>query len=258
MGRLAARRAGSAHRAYLSRLPVPRVPVGGPPGRLRGGRTPAADHRHGAVHRHGGGRRGDPAGLAAPHCVRAIGVAVPGAGQDAVPDRRNPQARARARLALGLPADAVVVGTVGRLTYQKVPEDFIAALRALGPGVTGVWIGSGELAGPVARQAARCPASAWCCPASATTWPTCPPGRLRPPSRYEASPPSSWRPCWPRCRAVATAVNAVTDLVSPGETGLWSAPPASLLGAAVRHLLSSPGDAARMVRGPDPGRGPVR
>ena len=88
--------------------------------------------------------------LIAPERVRTIGVAVDG------PDRarasmsaRLPQARERARLALGLPADATVVGTVGRLTYQKAPEDFLAAVAALRrPEVIGVWIGGGRCARP--------------------------------------------------------------------------------------------------------------
>jgi glycosyltransferase involved in cell wall biosynthesis len=189
-------------------------------------------------------------GLAAPHCVRAIGVAVPGAGEDAVPDRRNPQARARARLALGLPADAVVVGAVGRLTYQKVPEDFIAALRALGPGVTGVWIGGGELAGPVARLARAVPGLSLVLPGErhdvADLLPALDVFVL--PSRYEGLPTVIVEAMLAAVPVVATAVNAVTDLVSPGETGLLVPPRRpELLAAAVRHLLSSPGDAARMA-----------
>ncbi|HYB85347.1 MAG TPA: glycosyltransferase, partial [Streptosporangiaceae bacterium] len=77
--------------------------------------------------------------LIAPERVRTIGVSVDG------PDRLSasmnaglPEARLRAREALGLPADARVVGAVGRLTYQKAPEDFLAALQRLGrPGVIG-------------------------------------------------------------------------------------------------------------------------
>lgn len=189
-------------------------------------------------------------GLAPPHCVRAIGVAVPGAGQDAVPDRRNPQARARARLALGLPADEVVVGAVGRLTYQKVPEDFVAALRALGPGVTGVWIGSGELARPVARLASAVPGLRLVLPGErhdvADLLPALDVFVL--PSRYEGLPTVIVEAMLAGVPVVATAVNAVTDLVSPGETGLLVPPRRpDLLAAAVRHLLSSPGDAARMA-----------
>jgi glycosyltransferase involved in cell wall biosynthesis len=122
-------------------------------------------------------------GLAPPERIRTIGVAVPGpaaagpatagprlagpaapgpapvaaSGGPAWPrpagtagaslPAQDPGARARARHLLGLPADAQVVGAVGRLTYQKAPEDFVAALRQLGrPGVVGVWVGDGELA----------------------------------------------------------------------------------------------------------------
>ena len=86
--------------------------------------------------------------LIAPERVATIGVAVDG------PERLRasmnaglPEARKRARVMLGLPQDAAVVGAVGRLTYQKAPEDFIAAMREIGrPGVIGIWIGGGELA----------------------------------------------------------------------------------------------------------------
>src|SRR5258708_13510494 len=70
--------------------------------------------------------------LVAPERIRTIGVAVDG------PDRAKasmsaqlPEARRRARAVLGLPAEATVVGAVGRLTYQKAPEDFVAAIRDL-------------------------------------------------------------------------------------------------------------------------------
>ena len=189
-------------------------------------------------------------GLAAPHRIRAIGVAVPGAGQQGYPERRNPQARARARLALGLPADATVVGAVGRLTYQKVPEDFIAALCALGPGVTGVWIGSGELAGTVAQLARAVPGLHVVFPGErhdvADLLPALDVFVL--PSRYEGLPTVIVEAMLAGVPVVATAVNAVTDLVSPGETGLLVPPRRpDLLAGAVRHLLSSPEAAARMA-----------
>ena len=103
--------------------------------------------------------------LLEPQRIRTIGVVVPEADRpasclpQAAPGGRaeeSPAARARrrARLTLGLPPGAVVIGAVGRLTYQKAPEDFLAALRALArPGVVGVWIGGGELAGRVAAPA---------------------------------------------------------------------------------------------------------
>src|SRR5690606_256232 len=69
--------------------------------------------------------------------------------------RRDEETRRRARRALGLAPDDVVVGAVGRLTYQKAPEHFIAALAALRrPEVVGVWVGDGEEAERVRAQAA--------------------------------------------------------------------------------------------------------
>ena len=48
---------------------------------------------------------------------------------------------------------------------------------------------------------------------------------------------------------VATAVNAVPDLVEPGMTGLLVPPGRpDLLAWAVGHLLDSPAEAARMAR----------
>ena len=48
-------------------------------------------------------------------------------------------------------------------------------------------------------------------------------------------------------RVVATAVNAVPDVVVPGETGLLVPPHRpDLMASAVRYLLDSPATAARM------------
>jgi glycosyltransferase involved in cell wall biosynthesis len=92
--------------------------------------------------------------LVAPDRVHTIGVTVDGPDRlSAITRASLPEARLRARRALGLPPDGAVIGAVGRLTYQKAPEDFVAALQRLGrPGVTGVWIGGGELAGRMARR----------------------------------------------------------------------------------------------------------
>jgi glycosyltransferase involved in cell wall biosynthesis len=47
---------------------------------------------------------------------------------------------------------------------------------------------------------------------------------------------------------VATAVNAVSDVVVPGETGLLVSPGRPrALGAAVRYLLDHPAEARRMA-----------
>jgi glycosyltransferase involved in cell wall biosynthesis len=58
---------------------------------------------------------------------------------------------------LGIPSDAFVVGTVGRLNAQKAPFDFVrlaALMNQSHPGIHFVWIGDGDLLEP-ARNLAR-------------------------------------------------------------------------------------------------------
>jgi len=191
--------------------------------------------------------------LIAPERVTTIGVAVDG------PERLRasmnaglPEARSRARALLGLPDDAAVVGAVGRLTYQKAPEDFIAAMREIGrPGVIGIWIGGGELADRVARQAAGLPPGVRVVLAGERTdvldvLPALDVFAL--PSRYEGLPTVIVEAMICGIPVVATAVNAVPDLVIPGVTGLLVPPRRpSQLAAAVRQLLDSPDTAARLA-----------
>ena len=194
-------------------------------------------------------------GLVPPERIRTIGVAVEGATCAAGPANRlparDPVARARARRLLGLPDDLTVVGAVGRLTYQKAPEDFLAALRLLGrPGVTGVWVGGGELAARVADLARAQPGAPVVLAGERTDV-----ARLLPafdvfalPSRYEGLPTAVVEAMICGVPVVATAVNAVGDVVVPGETGLLVPPERpDLMAAALRFLLDAPACAARMA-----------
>jgi glycosyltransferase involved in cell wall biosynthesis len=190
--------------------------------------------------------------LIAPGRVQTMGVSVDGPGRARASRRAgSSEARTRARASLGLPADALVVGAVGRLTYQKAPEDFVAALAELDrPDVIGTWVGGGELAGRVQRRAR-----------------VLPPARFRlageradvldilpafdvfaMPSRYEGLPTAIVEAMICGVPVVATAVNAVPDLVIPGETGLLVPPrrPA-LMAAAIGQLLDSPARAAQLA-----------
>ena len=160
-------------------------------------------------------------------------------------------AREIARRELGLPSDATVIGAVGRLTYQKAPEDFVDMIRRLRrPGVVGVWIGDGELAGQVRRLAAAEPAAPVVLAGERADVP-----RLLPafdvfalPSRYEGLPTAIVEAMMCGVPVVATAVNAVADVVVPGETGLLVPPRRpDLMASAVSYLLSSPAAAARMA-----------
>ena len=191
--------------------------------------------------------------LAPPWRIRAIGVVVDGpAAMNAMMSARSALARARARAALGLPdAATAVVGVVGRLTRQKEPEDFLTAMAMLGrPGAVGVWVGGGELAGKIARLASR-PAG----PRVVLAGERADVLEVLPafdvfalPSRYEGLPTAIVEAMICGVPVVASAVNAVCDLVIPGETGLLVAPRRpDQLAAAIGHLLDSPEAASRMA-----------
>lgn len=190
--------------------------------------------------------------LIAPDRIRTIGVAVEGeAAAAASMSAARPEARRRARVALGLPADATVVGAVGRLTYQKAPEDFIAAVRALGrPDVIGVWIGDGDLAERIGRLARGSTGTRIVLAGERSDVLDVLPALdvFALPSRYEGLPTAIVEAMICGVPVVATAVNAVPDLVIPGETGLLVPPGRpDLLAAAVGHLLDAPAAARRMA-----------
>ncbi|MGO9080554.1 MAG: glycosyltransferase [Streptosporangiaceae bacterium] len=184
--------------------------------------------------------------------VMTIGVTVDGAARAAASAAvGDPAARRRARGALGLPAEGRVVGTVARLARQKAPGDFLAAMTRLDrPDVTGVWIGSGELAGQLARRVGAQPG-----PRVVLAGERADVLQLLPaldvfvlPSRYEGLPTAIVEAMICGVPVVATAVNAVPDLVVPGETGLLVPPGRpGQLAAAVRWLLDRPEAAARLA-----------
>jgi glycosyltransferase involved in cell wall biosynthesis len=185
--------------------------------------------------------------LVPPERIRTIGVAVPPLPPPAA------GARERARAALGVPRDAAVVGTVARLTYQKAPEDFVAAVRELGRrrrGVVGVWVGDGELAGRVERLARDAAGCQMVLAGERADVPGILPAFdvFALPSRYEGLPTAVVEAMASGVPVVATAVNAVGDVVVPGETGLLVPPRRpELLADAIGYLLASPETAARMA-----------
>jgi glycosyltransferase involved in cell wall biosynthesis len=188
--------------------------------------------------------------LVAPERIRTIGVAVDGVAGAELPAHR-PGARDRARRALGIPAGATVIGAVGRLTYQKAPEDFLSMIDRLGrPDVVGVWVGGGELAARVSRQARAQPAGRIVLAGERTDVPEILPAfdvfvLL---SRYEGLPTAVVEAMVCGIPVVATAVNAVGDVVVPGQTGLLVPPRRPDLAAdAVRYLLDWPAVAARLA-----------
>jgi glycosyltransferase involved in cell wall biosynthesis len=140
---------------------------------------------------------------------------------------------------------------VGRLDHQKAPEDFVAAMTALDRPAVGVWIGSGPLAERTRELAARAlPRSRVLLVGERADVPELLPALdvFALPSRYEGLPVAVVEAMAAGVPVVATAVNAVPDVVVPGRTGLLVPPRRpDLLAAAVRHLLDHPGLAEAMA-----------
>jgi glycosyltransferase involved in cell wall biosynthesis len=188
--------------------------------------------------------------LVAPERIRTIGVVVEGGAETELP-ARMPGARDRARRALGIPSGATVIGAVGRLTYQKAPEDFLSMIGRMRPAdVVGVWVGGGELAGRIGRLARAQPAGHIILAGERADVPEILPAFdiFMLSSRYEGLPTAVVEAMVCGIPVVATAVNAVADVVVPGETGLLVPPRRPDLAAeAVRYLLDRPAVAARMA-----------
>jgi glycosyltransferase involved in cell wall biosynthesis len=184
--------------------------------------------------------------IAPPERVRTIGV-----GLAKALNAPGPLDRAEARRILGVPPGMRVVGTVGRLAFQKAPEDFVHALAGLRRSdVFGVWIGDGPLREKTERLVQKLGLSGQMLfTGTRNDVEALLPGMdvFAMASRYEGLPCSIVEAMSAGLPVVATAVNAVPDIVIAGETGLL-APPGmpDLLGRAIGHMLDNPAYAARL------------
>jgi glycosyltransferase involved in cell wall biosynthesis len=185
-------------------------------------------------------------GLARPEQIRTIGPAV-----EPSTVLWSPVARARARDLLGLPGNVPVVGTVGRLDYQKAPEVMVEALARLGPPVVLVWAGDGPLMDETRRRVRALGLESRVhllghrddVPAILPAFDV-----FAMSSRYEGLPCSIVEAQQCGVPVVATAVNAVGDVVVPGESGLLVPPERpDLLAGALAHALAHPEQAAAWV-----------
>jgi glycosyltransferase involved in cell wall biosynthesis len=186
-------------------------------------------------------------GIAPPERVRVINPAIETAGILV-----SPAIRAAARGRLGVPVGCKVVGTVGRVDYQKAPEDFVDAIAALNrPDVYAVWIGDGPLRAEMERRAERRGLDGrFICLGHRDDVAGLLPGLdvFLMASRYEGLPCAIAEAMTAGVPVVATAVNSVPDVVQPGETGLLAGPERPRqLAAAVGYMLDEPADAARMA-----------
>jgi glycosyltransferase involved in cell wall biosynthesis len=186
-------------------------------------------------------------GIAVPERVRVINPAIE---QSAGP--ASPASRAAARRRLGVPVGCKVVGTVGRVDYQKAPESFVDAIAGLNrDDVYAVWIGDGPMRKEMEARAARRGLQGrflWAghCDDVAELLPGLDVFAMA--SRYEGLPCAIAEAMAVGLPVVATAVNAVPDVVLPGETGLLVSPERPRqLAAAINYLLNEPAEAARMA-----------
>jgi glycosyltransferase involved in cell wall biosynthesis len=186
-------------------------------------------------------------GIAAPGQVRVIDPVI----ESAVPPP-GPAVRDFARRRLGVPVGCKVVGTVGRIDYQKAPECFIDAIAWLGrPDVYAVWVGDGPLRREAEQRARRRGLDGrFRCLGHRDDVAALLPGFdvFALASRYEGLPCAVAEAMTAGVPVVATAVNAVPDLVIAGQTGVLVAPGRHReFAAAISHLLDRPEEAARMA-----------
>jgi glycosyltransferase involved in cell wall biosynthesis len=164
---------------------------------------------------------------------------------------RDASTRARSRRLLGVADDVPLMGTVGRLDYQKAPGDFLEALVRLGPDVHGVWIGDGPWRADIdARARGLGLGERLHLAGEREDVPALLPGLdvFVMTSLYEGLPCALVEAMQCGLPVVATAVNGVPEIVIPEVTGLLI-PPArpQACAAAVRRLLDHPADATRLA-----------
>jgi glycosyltransferase involved in cell wall biosynthesis len=151
-----------------------------------------------------------------------------------------------------VPVGCTVVGTVGRVDYQKSPETFVDAIASLArPDVYAVWIGDGPMRRQMEKRAMRRGLNGrFICVGHRDGVSDLLTGLdvFVMASRYEGLPCAVAEAMTAGLPVVATAVNAVPDVVLPGETGLLASPERpDQLAAAIRYMLDNPAEATRMA-----------
>lgn len=179
-------------------------------------------------------------GIAPAEHITAIAGSIDG---ELTPTSRGDRRTARATLSIQ--PGMRVVGTVGRIDYQKAPELFIRAIHATGrDDVMGVWVGDGPLrttAELLVDRLGMRDRFLFLGDRSDV-------GALLPAfdvfamsSRYEGLPCAIVEAMAAEVPVVATAVNSVPDVVIPGRTGLLAPPcDAAGLSRAIVYLLDHP------------------
>jgi len=208
--------------------------------------------------------RGIDAGIAISGAIRAFSLRVEGApaerlhtvpyGLDPATIPARPDARAALRAALGLPADALLVGSVCRLVEQKGLLYGLRGFAAVAgeiPGAHYVIAGDGPLRPALAAEARALGVServhflGWRDDAHAVFAAL---DVFLAPSLWEGFGLVFLEAMAHRLPVISTSVSAIPEIVTDGETG-WLVPPrdTDALAGALRAALTDP--AARQARG---------
>jgi len=168
---------------------------------------------------------------------------------------RSKEAARKARAELGLPADAVVIGSIGRLNEQKGHRYLLDAAAAALPAVPAarvLIVGDGDLAGPLREQAralgiadrvvfaghrADIPAVLGAVDVFCIS------------STYEGTPLTLFEAMAAGKAIVSTAVDGCREVIEDGVTGILVPPrDAATLGLRLRELLVDRGRREALAR----------
>jgi glycosyltransferase involved in cell wall biosynthesis len=161
--------------------------------------------------------------------------------------------RRHARQLLGIPDQAIVIGTASRLSKQKGPLDMVNAMAALRrPDVYMVWLGDGDLRPQTERLIKQKGLeSRFLLVGERTDVPTLLPAFdvFAMSSLWEGLPCAVIEAMTCGIPVVATAVNSVPEVVLAGKTGLLARPKdPSSLSQALAYMLDHPAAANRMAQ----------
>ena len=158
------------------------------------------------------------------------------------------------RREMGIPAEAAVVGTVGRLHPLKGHEHLLTALGQLrpdAPDVRALIVGSGELAGPLQRQAEEAGLRdrvIFCGQRADVRELLAALDVFVLPSLSEGLPNALLEAMASTLPVVATAVGGILELVVDGVTGRLVPPAdAAAIARALREILAQPSRAQAMA-----------
>jgi glycosyltransferase involved in cell wall biosynthesis len=167
--------------------------------------------------------------------------------RNAVAPAANALSRAQARGALHLPAEAVLVGWVGRVSHEKGPDFFVEVLSRTDPVVHGVMIGDGpelEASKRRAQQLGIADRMHFCGMVPGASRYLAAFDAVALTSRTEGTPMILLETMWAHIPIVATAVGGVPDVLSAREAALCAPGDVQAIANAISDVVRQPAEAA--------------